>query len=69
VLAAREDDCIRHAESWLLQQGANAQELASIAKKADEEIQRAFKDALAAPFPDAATAWQDVQDIGSPSWA
>jgi pyruvate dehydrogenase E1 component alpha subunit len=68
VLAAREDDCIRHAESWLLQQGANAQELASIAKQADEEIQRAVKDALAAPFPDAATAWQDVQDIGSPSW-
>jgi TPP-dependent pyruvate/acetoin dehydrogenase alpha subunit len=52
-----------------LQQGANAQELASIAKQADEEIQRAVKDALAAPFPDAATAWQDVQDIGSPSWA
>jgi pyruvate dehydrogenase E1 component alpha subunit len=69
VLAAREDDCIRHGESWLLQQGANAQELASIAKQADEEIQRAVKDALAAPFPDAATAWQDVQDIGSPSWA
>jgi TPP-dependent pyruvate/acetoin dehydrogenase alpha subunit len=52
-----------------LQQGANAQELASIAKQADEEIQRAVKDALAAPFPDATTAWQDVQDIGSPSWA
>jgi pyruvate dehydrogenase E1 component alpha subunit len=69
VLAAREDDCIRHAETWLLQNGANAQELASIANQADEEIQRAVKDALAAPFPDAATAWQDVQDIGSPSWA
>jgi len=69
VLAAREDDCIRHAESWLLQQGVNAQELVSIAKQADEEIQRAVKDALAAPFPDAATAWQDVQDIGSPAWA
>jgi TPP-dependent pyruvate/acetoin dehydrogenase alpha subunit len=52
-----------------LQQGANAQELASIAKQADEEIQRAVKDALLAPFPDPATAWQDVQDIGSPSWA
>jgi len=69
VLAAREDDCIRHAESWLLQHGANAQELASLAKQADDEIQHAVKDALAAPFPDASTAWQDVQDIGSPSWA
>jgi TPP-dependent pyruvate/acetoin dehydrogenase alpha subunit len=69
VLAAREDDCIRHAETWLMHHGANAQELASLAKQADEEIQRAVHDALAAPFPDASTAWQDVQDIGSPSWA
>lgn len=69
VLAAREDDCIRHAEAWLLEHGANAQELASLAKQADEEIQRAVKDALVAPLPDASTAWQDVQDIGSPSWA
>jgi pyruvate dehydrogenase E1 component alpha subunit len=69
VLAAREDDCIRHAETWLLQHGANAQELTLLAKQADEEIQYAVKDALAAPFPDASTAWQDVQDIGSPSWA
>jgi TPP-dependent pyruvate/acetoin dehydrogenase alpha subunit len=69
VLAAREDDCIRHAEDWLLEHGADAQELASLAKQADEEIQRAVKDALAAPLPDASTAWQDVQDIGSPSWA
>ncbi len=67
--AARKDDCNRHAETWLLQNGANAQELASIAKQADEVIQRAVNDALAAPFPDAATAWQDVQVIGSPSWA
>ena len=69
VLAAREDDCIRHAETWLLEHGADAQELASLAKQADEEIQRAVKDALSAPLPDASTAWQDVQDIGSPSWA
>jgi len=69
VLAAREDDCIRHAETWLLQHGANAQELTLLAKQADEEIQYAVKDALVAPFPDASTAWQDVQDIGSPSWA
>jgi len=69
VLAAREDDCIRHAESWLLQHGANARELASLAKQADDEIQHAVTDALAAPFPDASSAWQDVQDIGSPSWA
>jgi pyruvate dehydrogenase E1 component alpha subunit len=69
VLAAREDDCIRHAETWLLQNGANAHELTLIAKQADEEIQLAVKDAVAAPFPDASTAWQDVQDIGSPSWA
>ena len=69
VLAAREDDCIRHAETWLLQHGANAQELTLLAKQADEEIQYAVKDALAAPFPDASTAWQDVQDIGGPSWA
>ena len=69
VLAAREDDCIRHAEAWLLQHGDNAQELTLIAKQADEEIQLAVKHALDAPFPDASTAWQDVQDIGSPSWA
>jgi len=69
VLAAKEDDCIRHAEAWLLQHGANAQELTLLAKQADEEIQFAVKDALVAPFPDASTAWQDVQDIGSPSWA
>jgi pyruvate dehydrogenase E1 component alpha subunit len=67
VLAAKEDDCIRHAEAWLLQHGASADELASLAQQADEEIQHAVKDALAAPFPDASTAWQDVQDIGSPS--
>ena len=69
VLAAREDDCIRHAEAWLLQHGTSADELASLAQQAIEEVQHAVKDALVAPFPDATTAWQDVQDIGSPSWA
>lgn len=69
VQAARQDDCIQHAEAWLGQRGTDAQALAAIAQQAHAEIQRAVADALAAPLPDPATGWQDVQDVGSPTWA
>ena len=67
VAAARRDDCIVNAERWLTQQGDTAAALAAVEQEARRIIADAVAEALAAPWPDAAQAFTDVQDIGSPA--
>jgi TPP-dependent pyruvate/acetoin dehydrogenase alpha subunit len=65
---ARQHDCLVHAEGWLAQRDVDAARLAAVRAEAHREIAQAVEQALAAPFPAAATAFTDVQDIGSPAW-
>jgi pyruvate dehydrogenase E1 component alpha subunit len=68
VERARQDDCIVNAETWLRRQGVGDQQLAALHEAAREQIVEAVQQALAAPWPDAQSAFADVQDIGSPAW-
>lgn len=65
---ARADDCIERAERWLLAAGVPASRLDELRLQCQREIDAAVAEANAAPWPDAATAFTDVQDIGSPAW-
>jgi acetoin:2,6-dichlorophenolindophenol oxidoreductase subunit alpha len=62
----RELDCIPRAESWLTQNGVTAATLSATRETVKREIDAAFSAARAAPFPEAAQAFTDVQDIGAP---
>lgn len=67
VAQARQDDCVRNAEHWLLAQGISAGALAQLRDASLAQIDQAVLEALAAPFPDAASAFDDVQDLGGPA--
>ena len=67
VEAAKRDDCIINAERWLTRQGVAAAVLAEVDEEAKQIIASAVAEAHAAPWPDAAQAFTDVQDIGSPA--
>lgn len=67
VAAAKRDDCIVNAERWLTQQGVTTAALAALDREAKQIIASAVDEALAAPWPDPAQAFTDVQDIGSPA--
>jgi len=67
VEQAKKDDCILNAERWLAERGVAAGELARLREASREAIAGAVQEALAAPYPDAASAFTDVQDIGSPA--
>ena len=67
VAAAREDDCIRNAARWLVGQGVDAGEIEAIQAAARQEISTAYEEALAAPWPEPASAFTDVQDAGAPA--
>ncbi len=43
-------------------------QLAAIEQEARQEIDSALAAALAAPWPDVALAFTDVQDVGGPAW-
>jgi pyruvate dehydrogenase E1 component alpha subunit len=66
VERARQDDCIVNAEHWLAQRGVSADRLEAIRLDCRRAIERAVEEASAAPFPAPASAFTDVQDIGSP---
>jgi len=68
VEQAKKDDCILNAELWLTQHGVVAAELARVREDAQRVITGAVDDAMAAPYPEPASAFTDVQDIGSPAW-
>ena len=63
----RQYDPIAHAERWLAQRGTGAEELQALRDDCLGQIEAAVAEALAAPFPPAASAFTDVQDIGSPA--
>jgi pyruvate dehydrogenase E1 component alpha subunit len=63
----RADDCIVHAERWLAQREVAAGRLAALRVECRQAIDRAVQEAAAAPWPEAASAFTDVQDIGSPA--
>jgi pyruvate dehydrogenase E1 component alpha subunit len=62
---ARQDDPIANAERWLAQRGVAGEELDTVRNECRGNIEAAVAEALAAPFPPAASAFTDVQDIGS----
>jgi TPP-dependent pyruvate/acetoin dehydrogenase alpha subunit len=67
IARVREDDCIVRAEGWLRDHGVDADSLSALRDACRDEIATAVDEAVAAPFPDAATAFSDVQDIGGPA--
>ena len=62
----RERDPLRLCEGWLRDAGLDEATLAARRELATAEISRAFEAARAAPWPDAACAFTDVQDLGAP---
>jgi len=52
--------------AWLIDNGIDAGEVEAAHKAAYERIDAAVEAAKAAPFPDAALAYADVQDFGAP---
>jgi pyruvate dehydrogenase E1 component alpha subunit len=65
---ALEQDPLRVAEQKLAALGVAAGEVERIRSDAEREIAAAVATANAAPFPDPAAAYGDIQDIGSGRW-
>jgi pyruvate dehydrogenase E1 component alpha subunit len=65
VEAARARDPILRLRARLLGEGATAQALDAVEGDARAEMSQARAAALAAPWPDPAIAWEDVQDAGA----
>jgi len=68
VERAIEQDPLRLAEQKLRERDVPEQELARVRAEADSEIARAVAAADAAPWPEAASAYTDVQDCGAGTW-
>ena len=62
----RQRDPLRLCEAWLRDAGLDEATLAARRELATAEIGRAFDAARAAPWPDVASAFTDVQDLGAP---
>jgi pyruvate dehydrogenase E1 component alpha subunit len=67
VAAARQDDPIARSRAWLVEAGADPEELAAMERAARDEMAAAHAAAEAAPWPDPAAAFADVQDLGAPT--
>lgn len=65
VDAARAQEPIARLRARLLAEGVAVKALDAIEGDARAEMSQARGDALAAPWPDVATAWEDVQDSGA----
>ncbi len=65
---ARQDDCIINAQRWLARRSIDASVVESLRAECRTLIEQAVREASAAPFPALASAFTDVQDIGSPQW-
>lgn len=65
--AARGRDCIRRLAAALTSAGVAAEEIAAIEAEAAAEMAAHRAAALAAPWPDPAAAFRDVQDAGTPA--
>jgi len=67
--AALQGDPVAHARAaYLALPGADAAQLQAIEREAAEEIQRALATAAAAPWPQPASAFTDVQTTGAGQW-
>lgn len=66
VERARAQEPILRLRARLLAEGVAAKALDAIEGDARAEMSQARAAALAAPWPDPATAWEDVQDHGAP---
>jgi acetoin:2,6-dichlorophenolindophenol oxidoreductase subunit alpha len=63
----RQHEPLLRAREALRQAGVTAAELDADEAEAAQEMAAAYRAACDAPFPDAAEAFRDVQDIGSPA--
>jgi acetoin:2,6-dichlorophenolindophenol oxidoreductase subunit alpha len=68
VAAARGREPIARLAGVLAERGIAADALATIAEEARAEMARAREEALAAPWPQTAAAFADVQDTGAVAW-
>ena len=68
VASALESDPLRRAAGRLAQLGVGAESLGAIEAEAQAEIDAALAAARAAPWPDPAEAYTDVQDTGAGQW-
>ena len=66
VAAAWRDDPIARSRAWLVEAGAEPEALAAVERAARDEMAAARAAAEAAPWPDPAAAFADVQDLGAP---
>lgn len=66
--AALETDPIARARAAFLAAGGNASELDALEEAAQAEVAAALAAADAAPWPDAASAFTDIQDTGAGQW-
>ena len=66
--ALRTDPIVRAREQYLALPGADAKALDAIDREAAAEVQAALAAADAAPWPDAAAAYTDVQTTGAGQW-
>ncbi|MEL6793719.1 MAG: thiamine pyrophosphate-dependent enzyme, partial [Pseudomonadota bacterium] len=64
---ARRSDPIMRQRSVLAAAGISQDELTAIHDAAQAEMEAALDAARAAPWPDDATVFDDVQDLGSPA--
>jgi acetoin:2,6-dichlorophenolindophenol oxidoreductase subunit alpha len=69
LAAKQQDDPLRRAAEVLAVHGIDSGRLTGIAEMARQEMAAAVEAARAAPWPDRALAWADVQDVGSPAEA
>ena len=68
LAAALETDPIARARAQLLARGSGADALAAIENAAHDEVESALAAADAAPWPEAAAAFTDVQTTGAGQW-
>jgi pyruvate dehydrogenase E1 component alpha subunit len=69
VEAARGREPLARFAKLLQERGATEDALAAIRKQAMDEMTKAREGARAAPWPETAVAFDDVQDVGAVAWA
>jgi len=66
--AMQTDPIVRARAAWLALAGADAAQLQAVEREAAEEVQRAVAAADAAPWPEPASAFTDIQTTGAGQW-
>ena len=61
-----EGEPLGRCAAWLIDNGVDKDEIETVRREAYAGIVAAIEEAKAAPFPDAALAYADVQDFGAP---